>query len=115
MDLANEFRRLNADRQHRNNRGRRYSAKARRLAVQFCRERRRAGRPFSEIADALGVHVATLGRWLEADVDEAAPQKPRFHPVALAEPLPPQASSALSVTLPSGLRIEGPHRRHPRQ
>lgn len=107
MDLADEFRQLNEDRQHQDGRGRRYSAKSRRLAVRFCRERRRAGRPFSEIATALGVHVATLGRWLEADADETAPQKSRFHPVAVAEPSPPPTSSTLSVTLPSGLRVEG--------
>lgn len=106
MDLADEFRRLNEDREQRPGRGRRYCPRARRLAVEYCRERRRSGRPFSEVADALGVHVATLGRWLEADAEEAS-QSPRFHPVALTEPTPSAESPALSVTLPSGLRVEG--------
>ena len=103
MDLVQEFERLSGPQKR--GPGRRYGERARQVAVAFCRDRRRAGRSFAEIAGELGVHVATLGRWLEAD-EESKP-KPRFHPVALADSAEPEHRSALTVTLPSGLRIEG--------
>lgn len=103
MRLVEEFTRLSGQRER--GRGRRYSTQARQVAVALCRERRRAGQSVKEIAQQLGLHVATLERWLEAD-GETEP-RPRFHPVALIDAAEPAEPSALSVTLPSGLRIEG--------
>lgn len=106
MDLAAQFRQAAAEIEPaRDRRGRRYSDTARRLAVDYCREQREVGRSFAEIAAALGISVATLGRWIETDTEVAECEVATFHPVQVATPVAPDAS--LSMTLPSGLRIDG--------
>ena len=104
MDLAAQFRQAAAEiDQARDRRGRRYSATARRLAVDYCRQQRQVGGSFAESAAALGIHVATLGRWIETD--EAESDVATFHQVQVAAP--PASDASLSLTLPTGLRIEG--------
>ena len=104
MDLAAQFRRAASEiHQARDRRGRRYSATARRLAVRYCRQQRQAGQSFADIAEASSVHVATLGRWLEADSEPPIPEVAEFHPVSVVA----ASSSTLTVALPSGLRIDG--------
>ena len=108
MDLAAQFLQASAEMAPaRDRRGRRYSDTARQLAVDYCRQRRRAGSSFAEIAAALGIHVATLGRWIEADAgaEDTEPPIAPFHPVQVAAPV--EAEASLSVTLPTGLRIDG--------
>ncbi len=110
MDRATQF--CRAAQQHNAQReklGWRYPEKLRRLALEYCRERREADRPFCEIAADLSITTTTLGRWL----DQPEPSKPpaaRFHPVRVVEPPASSSSrgaSARSVLTPGGLRIEG--------
>lgn len=86
--------------QDRERSGWRYTKESRQLALSHCHEQRRAGRPFSAIAEELGITTPTLGRWLEEPVE------PGFHEVKLA-PASPAPGGGLRVVLPSGLCIEG--------
>ena len=64
MDRARQFR--EAAERHNGDRGRtgwRYPPELRAVAVAHCRERREAGRPFSEIVADLGITLVSLSRW----------------------------------------------------
>ena len=110
MDRAQHFRdaaaHLNRDR---GKNGWRYPANLRILAVEHCREQRRAKLPFSQIAAQLGVSTVTLGRWIErAEAPASQPNEPvTFREVVISPETPPVSTASLAVVLPSGLRIEG--------
>lgn len=109
MDRARQFREaaahLNRDR---GKNGWRYPEPLRVLAVEHCRERRRAQLSFSRIAAELGVSTVTLGRWIERAETLPAPEeeRPVFRQVVV-EPEQLAATTGLALVLPSGLRIEG--------
>ena len=102
MDRARQFRENAAE----ENRGRarkgwRYSRQLRLLAAEHCRQERQSGRPWTEIADELGISAVTLSRWLE---EPAA----GFRPVAVvADQEISESSSSLTAVTPGGLRLEG--------
>ena len=110
MDRAQHFRdaaaHLNRDR---GKNGWRYPANLRILAVEHCREQRRAKLPFSRIAAELGVSTVTLGRWIErAEPSTGQSNGPAtFREVVVFPETPPAPTASLTVVLPSGLRIEG--------
>ncbi len=84
--------------------GWRYSPDLRALGAEYCRSQRRAGRPFREIAEDLGVSTLTLSRWHEESLSAG------FRPVeVIADPevCDPIEEMSLSVVTPGGLRIEG--------
>jgi len=105
MDRARLFREAaSRANEGRDRTGWRYPAALRRLAVEYCHACRRTHQSFSEIAEALGISTVTLGRWLDTE-SESSPS--RFREVVV-EPLQPSPTSpALTVVLPSGLRVEG--------
>ena len=106
MDIAKEFRRLTQEtHQGRDRRGRRYSKSARQMATRYCREQRAKGRAFSEIARDLGINTATLGCWLDSDVEP--PAAVGFREVAVVEEPPIFESPGIRVVLANGLQIEG--------
>jgi hypothetical protein len=109
MERAIRFREAAADaNRHRARNGWRYPPALRRLAVAHSRDRRRAGRPWSEIAEELGVSTVTLGRWLGAVEPAAEPGPvPAFHAVEVVEADPKAAPATLRVVTPGGLQIEG--------
>lgn len=105
MERATRFREAAAEaNHHREKTGWRYPKALRQLAIDHCQDRRRAGRPWSEISEDLGVSAVTLGRWLEA-VEPA--QGATFHPVEVVEPTVTVAPGSLRVLTPGGLQIEG--------
>jgi predicted transcriptional regulator len=103
MNRATEFREAAAEaNRDRQRTGWRYPKALRRLAVAFCRDRRRAGRPYAEIVEELDITAMTLSRWLDDD----EPQ-PAFRPVQVVEPQATSPSVPLRVVTSSGLEIEG--------
>ena len=109
MDRARQFR--EAAERHNGDRGRtgwRYPPELRAVAVAHCRERREAGRPFSEIVADLGITLASLSRWQEALAAAPEATEASFLPVAVVEPpAGGSAGSEVRVVTPGGLRIEG--------
>lgn len=109
MDRANRFREAAAElNRHREKKGWRYPAALRRLAVVYCREHRRVGRPWSEITEELGVSAVTLGRWLSSvEPEVVSSPSPVFHPVEVVEADVKAVPAVLRVVTPGGLQIEG--------
>ena len=103
MDRAKQFREAAAQ----ENRGRRrsgwrYSRELRTLAAAYCRRERQAGRPWTEIAEELGISTVTLSRWLEE------PTGAGFRPVTVvADEVVSEKTSSLTAVTPGGLRLEG--------
>jgi hypothetical protein len=92
----------------RENRGRRrlqrrYSPALQHQAVDYCRQRRRAGDRMHVIAAALGVAEWSLQRWIRA-----AKARPRFEAVQVIAPEPPRTVPSLVLRLTAeGPRVEG--------
>ena len=103
MDRAEQFREAAAQENlGRQRTGWRYSRELRALAVEHCRRERRTGRPWTEIAEELGVSTVTLSRWLEE------PAVAGFRAVTVvADELASESSSSLAAVTPGGLRLEG--------
>ena len=105
MDRAKQFREAAArENQGRHRNGWRYSPELRALGAEYSRSQRRAGRPYREIAEDLGVSTLTLSRWQE-EVPTAG-----FRAVeVIADPDACERGEgmSLSVVTPGGLRIEG--------
>lgn len=105
MDRARLFREAAARaNEGRDRTGWRYSASLRRLAIEYCRVCRRAHKPFSEIAESLGISTVTLGRWLEKEGEQ---EPSRFREVVVGPVVPKAVEAQLAVVTPSGLRVEG--------
>jgi hypothetical protein len=84
--------------------GRAYPKTLRQRVVTYARRAQAAGRPRADVADALGLSLATLARWAQP----AAPAAPAFRPVVVApEPAQADASCGVAVVLPGGVRVEG--------
>jgi DNA-binding transcriptional regulator YiaG len=109
MDRARQFREaaahLNRDR---GKTGWRYPDSLRAIAVEHCREQRRAQLSFSRIATELGVSTVTLGRWIERaeTLPSSEDERAAFRQVVI-EPERLANTNGLALVLPSGLRIEG--------
>ena len=105
MDRAKQFREAAArENQGRQRTGWRYSPDLRALGTEYCRSQRRAGRPFREIAEDLGISTLTLSRW--HDESSSAGFRP-VEVIADSEIGDPAEEMSLSVLTPGGLRIEG--------
>ena len=84
--------------------GRGYPKALRARAVAYAQRAAAAGRPRADVAEALGLSLATLTRWAQP----ARPSAPAFRPVVVA-PEPGRAAPAgsVAVVLPGGVRVEG--------
>jgi hypothetical protein len=106
MDQALVTFRQAAARENRGRRGlqRRYSPPLQQRAVEYWRQRRRAGDGVPAVAAALGVAPWSLHRWIHA------PQtRVRFHPVQVMTPEPVRAAPGVVIRLTAeGARVEGP-------
>ncbi len=87
--------------------GRRVPRLLRERVLVATRQRRAGGASVATLAEALGLSVETLRRWLGTDV-EGQPRAghPRPMPVAVIGDAA-QSRGALSLVTPSGFRVEG--------
>jgi len=105
MDQALSAFRDAAARENRGRRGlqRRYSPALQKQAVEYWRQRRRAGNGTRAIAAALGIADWSLHRWIRA-----AKARPRFANVQVITPEPAQAVPNLVLRMTAdGPRVEG--------
>lgn len=86
--------------------GRRVPRLLRERVLAATRQRRAGGASVAELAEAVGLSVETLRRWLDSDVEEARAGHPRPMPVAVIGGAA-QSRGALSLVTPSGFRVEG--------
>jgi hypothetical protein len=94
-----------AARENRGRRGlqRRYSAALQRRAVEYWRQRRRAGDSMPAVAAALRVAPWSLHRWIQASKTPA-----RFQPVQVITPEPTPGVPGVVIRLTAdGPRVEG--------
>ena len=77
------------------------------------RDRWSSGEPLADIADALGIHVATVTRYLdeviedEADGEEEMTELPSPGLVPLELPLASLGGPSVRVTTPGGFVVDG--------
>lgn len=84
--------------------GRGYPKTLRERVVAYTRRATAVGRSRADVADALGLSLATLTRW----ASPAVPAAPTFRPVVVAtEPARAVATGGVAVVLPGGVRVEG--------
>jgi transposase-like protein len=105
MDQALVQFRHAAARENRGRRGlqRRYSPALQQRAVEYWRQRRRAGDGVPTVAAALGIAPWSLHRWIQASKTRV-----RFHPVQLITPEPVRAVPSVVIRLTAdGPRVEG--------
>jgi len=105
MDQALVTFRQAAARENRGRRGlqRRYSPALQQRAVEYWRQRRRAGEGVPAVAAALGVAPWSLHRWIHALKTRA-----RFHPVQVITPEPVRGVPSVVIRLTAdGPRVEG--------
>jgi transposase-like protein len=105
MDQALVQFRHAAARENRGRRGlqRRYSPALQQRAVEYWRQRRRAGDGVPAVAAALGIAPWSLHRWIQA-----AKTRVRFHPVQLITPEPVEAAPGVVIRFTAdGPRVEG--------
>lgn len=108
MDRVRQFREAADEHNHGRPTNRwRYPDALRRLAIEHWQDQ---NKPITTVARELGVGASSLTHWLQ---DAEASKPSALHPVAITtegrdvEPTPPTAASGLSVTTPTGLRIDG--------
>ena len=77
----------------------RYSAEVKRDAIAVLALARQRGRTTSSVAQALGVSVESLRRWVTGEAEPAG-----FRPVRVQ---PHGGAATVSVVSPGGFRIEG--------
>jgi transposase-like protein len=105
MDQALVQFRHAAARENRGRRGleRRYSPALQQRAVEYWRQRRRAGDGVPAVAAALGVAPWSLHRWIQASKTHV-----RFHPVQVITPEPVRAVQTVVIRLTAdGPQVEG--------
>lgn len=89
---------------HREGVGRAYPKTLRERVVAYVRKTASAGRSRADVADALGLSLATIARWAQP----TAPAAPAFRPVVVAPELARAVvSGGVAVVLPGGVRVEG--------
>ena len=89
---------------HREGVGRAYPKTLRQRVVACAQRAAAAGRPRADVADALGLSLATLVRWAQP----VPPATPALRPVVVApEPAQAGAAGGVAVVLPGGVRVEG--------
>lgn len=87
--------------------GRRVPRLLRERVVAAVQRRREDGVSVAKLAEALGLSVETLRRWLDTAVEgQPSAGRPRPMPVALIGGAD-QRSGALSLVTPTGFRVEG--------
>jgi transposase-like protein len=87
--------------------GRRVPRLLRERVLVATRQGRAGGASVAKLAEALGLSVETLRRWLDRDVDgQPRAGHPRPMPVAVIGDAA-QSRGALSLVTPSGFRVEG--------
>jgi hypothetical protein len=82
--------------------GRAYPKTLRERIVAYARRAHAAGRPRADVADALGLSLATLARWAQL----VQPAALAFRPVVVT-PESARAVPAVAAVLPRGMRVEG--------
>ena len=84
--------------------GRGYPKTLRARVLAYAQRAAAAGRPRADVADALGLPIATLARWAQP----TRPAAPAFRPVVVApEPGRVAPAGGVAVVLPGGVRVEG--------
>lgn len=90
--------------------GRKFSAALRAELVRASHALWASGEPLADIADALGIHVATVTRYLDEDVEETEVSDLRLPsaglvPISITESA--VATTGLRVTTPDGFVLDG--------